>query len=804
MNKLSNFAVIALLAVTLIPARMAQAEDAPFIFNPLLTEQAQDVVKPFSYFLKQSDELGFKDAPKGVQITYDGGYNTEFGEFTLSAGTPLKPLNSRVRTLAQGCLPVISYAEIVDGIEYQVQSFATPVKLDPLDNLIVFIRVTAHNGGKKIRRAAIGGRFFDHSGEWVQDLFDRRQPWWWVDKFMSRTNWTPCKVWEDLDVQTDGQVARCGHLAFNYVPGSTHWTLIKSDNNIEPMEFTLNLKPGQTESVVFKVPFSPVEKTRTEKVKDVTAADYDDYLAKTIHFWNQTLAQATQFSVPEAKVVNMQKASLMYDLVARNIDADQKSFVQTVNDVHYNNFFSRDAAFIIHTYDLLGLPEIAEQCIEYVLLKDKDGKLDGFRLTHPDAWGQAIWTIAAHYRMTGDKKFIERIYPIIPAHIEKLKAETAKDPLGLWPVAGPYDNEMITGHYTGHSLWVLLGLEDAVQLAKALGKMDDAAKYQALHDEYLAKFNKQLAVITQSTGGYIPPGLDHPLDGNDWENATGGVYPFRVLSPTNPLVAGTVNTVRNYLYQEGITTYGKNALSLKTLMATNGANWSKPRASLIHHYEVFNVLQTELALGMDRQAIADFYSFLVHSGSTQTGFEYDLWAWRDRFPHSNYPPHGWCAARYNECLRNMLLREDTEKPVLHLASALAPLWLEAGKEISVKNAPTDFGPLSYQIHSRANGAEVTIQSNWRQSPDEIIFHVPWFLNITKAQADGKTLTVKDRQIHLPATTRQLSLAWNWIEHPNVSYETGVKLYLDKYWKLQKGVTLPGFDSRWLFPAHDSE
>ena len=805
MKQLLNFAAAAWLAMTFIPAEIASAQEAAVpIYNPLQTVQSQDVVKPFSYFLRQSDELGFKDAPKGVQLTIDGGYNTQFGVFSLYAGTPLQPLNSRLRTLAQGRLPIISYAMLRDEIEYRVQAFASPVQLDPLNNLIVFIRVTAHNGGKEVRRAAIGGRFFDREGEFVQNLFDRRQPWWWVDKFMSRTNWTPCKAWEKLDVQTAGQVSRTNHLVFNYVPESTNWTVIKTEENIEPMEFTLNLKPGQTESVVFKVPFAPVEKSRTAKVQDVIAADYDDYLAKTTRYWQQTLGQATEISVPEEKVVAMQQASLMYDLVARNLDEDQKTFVQTVNDVHYNNFFSRDAAFIIHTYDLFGLPEIAAQCIEYVLLKDKDGKLEGFRLTHPDAWGQAIWTVAAHYRMTGDKKFIERIYPLIPPHIEKLKAETAKDPLGLWPVAGPYDNELIDGHYTGHNFWVLLGLEDAVHLAKELGKTDDAKKFQARHDEYLAKFKKQLGVITQSTGGYIPPGLDQPLDGNDWENATGGVYPFRVLPTTNPLVAGTVHTIRHNLYQEGITTYGKNAFYLKTQMATNGADWSKPRKAVVHHYEVFNVLQTELALGMDRQAIADFYAFLVHSGSTHTGFEYDTWAWRDRFTHDNYAPHGWCAARYNECLRNMLVREDTEKPVLHLASALAPLWLAAGKEISIKNAPTDFGPLSYQIKSRANGAEVTIESHWRQAPAEIVFHVPWFLKVTAAKADGKTVAVQNRQIQLPAATRQLSLAWQWTEHPDVSYETGVKLYLDKYWKLQKGAAIPGFDSRWLFPARDSE
>ena len=175
MKQLLNFAAAAWLAMTFIPAEIASAQEAAVpIYNPLQTVQSQDVVKPFSYFLRQSDELGFKDAPKGVQLTIDGGYNTQFGVFSLYADTPLQPLNSRLRTLAQGRLPIISYAMLRDEIEYRVQAFASPVQLDPLNNLIVFIRVTAHNGGKEVRRAAIGGRFFDREGEFVQNLFDRR------------------------------------------------------------------------------------------------------------------------------------------------------------------------------------------------------------------------------------------------------------------------------------------------------------------------------------------------------------------------------------------------------------------------------------------------------------------------------------------------------------------------------------------------------------------------------------------------------------------------------------------------------
>ena len=802
MNKLKIFSAIAILAVAITDKKAVLAQDAPFVLDPHLSEQKQDVVKPFSYFLRQNDQLGFKDAPKGVQVTYDGGYNTQFGEFTLTAGTPLKPLNSRLRTLSNDCMPILNYAMLCDGIEYRVKSFATSVNLDPLDNLVVFIQVFARNPGSETRRAAIGGRFFDHKGEWVQDLFKSRKPWWWVDKFTDRANWKPWKSWEEMRIKSDSQVYRSGHLVFTYATDSTNWAVIQPEANIEPIEFSMNLKPGQTASVVFKIPFAPVEETRSAQLKSVIDAEYDKYLQQTTGFWNHELNGATKFFVPEEKVVSMQKASLMYDMVARNMEEDRKTFIQTVNMVHYNAFFSRDAAFIIHTYDLLGRPDLAEQCINYILLKDNTGALTGFRMTHPDAWGQAVWTMAAHYRITGDKRFAERVYVAIPPHIEKLKSEVAKDPLGLWPVAGPYDTEMINGHYTGHSFWVVLGLKGAVQLAEALGKTEDAAKYQAMHDEYLANFKHQLAIVTQSTGGYIPPGLDNPMDGMDWENATGGIYPFEVFSADNPLVLATVNKIRKFTYQEGITTYAENAMKFKTMIETNGADWSQPRKALLHHYEIFNVLEPMLVLGMDREAITDFYSFLLHSGSTQSGFEYDLWAWRDRFPHDNYPPHGWCAARYNEFLRNMLVREDTQTSQLHLASALSPLWLQKGKEIRVENAPTDFGSVSYQIKSASTGAEVAIQTNWRQAPSELVFHVPWFLEATSVKADGKSITVKDRQVKIPSTTRHLSLTWKWTKHPDLSYETAVKLFLGKYWNLQRGISMPNFDSRWIFPESE--
>jgi hypothetical protein len=789
------------LAIATLSCCFSNMHAQTFFDDSRIDDQTRDQKGPFNYFMTPSDAIGFMDSPKAFQLTGDGAYSTFWGELTVWAGTPLKRLNSRVRTLDQGCLPVINYGSAIDGIEYRVKSFAAPVDLDPQSNLLGFCRITATNPTKRSQRVAVGARVYDIEGAWRQPLFDHTKPMWWVDRSMNQEKWQPWKLWEPTTVMNGGEVHRTDskHLIWHYRPDASGWKVIEASGNCEPFEFVIQLEPGQSASVDVIIPFSPISDEHANQVKAVTDAKFDDYLERITNFWEKKLNPETVFEVPEKKVMEMHKASLMYDLMARDLQEDGKTWIQTVSDVQYNQFFSRDAAFIIHTYDMLGLHKIANECLEYVLLKDEKGKLTGLRTTHPDAWGQALWTLAAHYRVTGDKAFAERVYEVVPAHIEKLAAETAKDPWGLWPVAGPYDNERIDGHYTGHSFWVLRGLKDAVELAKAVGKEDDANRFQTLYNEYFAKFDVRLKEITAKTGGYIPPGLDDPLAGMDWENASGGVYPFGVVSATDPMVLNTVKTVRDFAYQEGIMTYEHNAYKVRKAKEGLGIDWSQPEHTVIHHYETFNVIQTLISLGMDREVIKDFYSYLVHTGSTQTGFEYDIWAWRDRNFHNNYPPHGWSAARFNECFRNMLVREDMQAPVLHLASALSPLWLEAGRSVHVKKAPTDFGLLSYSIESTEEGAKVSFDAQWRRAPESFYFHIPWFVDLKSATVDGKAITAKDRVIVLPADVRLLDLKWTLHASPGLSYEKGVELYVDKYWKIQHGEKISAFDSRWIFP-----
>ena len=39
--------------------------------------------------------------------------------------------------------------------------------------------------------------------------------------------------------------------------------------------------------------------------------------------------------------------------------------------------------------------------------------------------------------------------------------------------------------------------------------------------------------------------------------------------------------------------------------------------------------------------------------------------------------------------------------------------------------------------------------------------------------------------------------------PELNYCKGVERHVERYWKIQKGETIPDFDSRWIFPEYEN-
>jgi hypothetical protein len=73
-----------------------------------------------------------------------------------------------------------------------------------------------------------------------------------------------------------------------------------------------------------------------------------------------------------------------------------------------------------------------------------------------------------------------------------------------------------------------------------------------------------------------------------------------------------------------------------------------------------------------------------------------------------------------ENFRDMLVMEDGQS--LWVARATPRAWLEQGKKIAVKNAPTYFGPLAYQIVSDVDNGKIvaTVEIPSRNPPKSVV------------------------------------------------------------------------------------
>ncbi len=797
--------------IAIMVALVAQSMDAS---SRTAQDKAADAIKaelaePFCYFMAPTDQIGFKGCPNATVVTYDGAFVSAYGQLSFYAGTPgfLRPINKRVKTLVDDYLPIIRFGFDRDGLRYDFEAFATPTALDPRGNLITFISCTVTNPSRRAQQEAVlGANFGDIASEINVDpaynwFMGQRQALKKALGTQRSTEWH-ARMFGDLKAFDagrqqvsfeNGRMTQGGHVVFTApadgaAPGMPGFA---SKFKEAALEYSFTLRPGEQRTFRFKMPAVPTSLANADAVAQLTAADYDDYRSKTVTFWKTEVAKGTHFSVADPKVMNTFRTSLVNDLVARELNEDGRVY-QRVNRIHYNYFWIRDGSYFVRTYDMLGLHDVARETLDAFFVW-QDGKPVSFfkpgapqpkgaRLSvQDDYWGQVLWAVGAHCRTTGDRALLEQVYPLLGPHIDEFVAKCAKDPRGLWPVAGPYDNEAINGHYTGHSFWALLGLKYAVLMARQMGRTDDALRWQKIHDDYEANFLKQLRELAAKSEGYIPPGMDNPTDGNDWDNACGGLYPFEVLSKDDPLARKTLEMVRDYNYQEGIITYGGNAWVAKQ----QKRDTSKPRGTL-HHYEIFYVTESNTILGEQRKVVEDLYSILAHTGSTNSGFEFGIPAWSTRDPRGNFTPHGWFAARYLSQIRNLLVREEGTE--VHVASALSPMWVKPGKQVKVSDAPTFFGSVSYVLDAAQDGATVTFANRWKESaaPAAIVLHVPWFLTVTSATADGRPVSVVNGAITLPPEARRVALRWTRAAEPNLSYEEAVRLYLEKYYRKPAG------------------
>ncbi len=729
-----------------------------FLMTPAMIDpKIDDGSTIFSYFAKPTYQLGLPGEHFATMVTPEGRLYTGSAELVFF-NKDLVPLDQRIYTLLDGWIPSVQYQVLDDGLVYQVEAFQSWLEGEFKGIPVNFIRYSVKNAGAgKIKAGlAVGYKFGARDHRPPKMKQKKFNPIWSYSfgpnyalrskKLIYYFDQAPARKQAiDLGAEAGGKF----HVLENWRSGSI-------------VEYEFELAPGEERSFTFKFPQFP-EDPSPELIAKLSGADFAASQAGLKRFWTKTVSQGMTISLAEPKVLNASRAALVHNIMSQEYPTADE-IKQTVNRFQYNRFWLRDGSFFARMYTIWGRMDDAKKLLRHFLkyqdrsgnFLSQKGQLDGF--------GQSLWAFGEYIKTSGDTDFAGEILPAVTKAVAWFAKATAEDKYGLMPPASAMDNELIIGRYTGHNIWALAGLDGAIAVARSAGDEKSAENFQILRHKFADNLLVRISEASQRRNGVIPPGMDVP-SGIDWGNLF-EVYPENFLPPDHPLVVKTFDHYRKHHMKEGIATY-------RTAM---------------HHYITERVTEMMIRQGRQEDALSDFYSMLVHTGSCHQGFEWTIFPYSNRDycndsplgQSCNFPPHGWYAALYNTLLRNMLVRE--QENTLHLLSVLSPEWVKPGDEIQVNNAPTYFGKVTLKANSQPDRLTVSINAQFKNPPESIIIHFPFFSQVSKVTADGKAVEFRSDYVRVRPGVKDVEIFWQLNPAEKYSYRNFVKQYRESYSK----------------------
>ncbi|MET3879663.1 hypothetical protein [Chitinophaga sp. OAE865] len=540
-----------------------------------------------------------------------------------------------------------------------------------------------------------------------------------------------------------------GNWTMTDTTGNT-WLMLEGTDglNIVPGEtgITVNgeLTEGTAKELILKLPSPVVDTTGT-----LAALTYSTARKATIQYWENWMNKGASFKVPEEAVNNLYRANLWHalslprhttdstgnrhiDLPYTNIGYGQKDAMWPINQAVYVDYM---------IYGLRGYEQIAQEEIAsmYKTQQQPDGRMAGNA-----NWGVYspghLYAVAQNYLLTGNRESFESLLPQSLKTLDWCMAQLAKaNKTGL--IEQPL-NDLTTAKREWAFIQAYFG-----------GGLEAFGKALALYghpraNEVRAAAAKMKKDVTQEFSRSSVRSPVVQLEDGTWINyvPTDALTPRRIMEEWYP------------------TDVDCGALHMSRLGVIDPHSWLT--TALLHDQED-NLLfknqgaanepvyvqqgNTYLLRDEPKAVIRSFYSLMAcgFSHGQLTPLEH-RWAWGQY-----YGPPSTDGAWF-EIYRKMLLNElggDT----LIIGQAVPGEWLQKGKQIEVKNAPSYFGPVSFTITGENDQHQITatVQLAKRNPPKELLvrFRHPGNKQIRSVTVNGKAwmdYDVKKEHIKIPS------------------------------------------------------
>ncbi|MFB3910289.1 MAG: discoidin domain-containing protein [Candidatus Eisenbacteria bacterium] len=416
----------------------------------------------------------------------------------------------------------------------------------------------------------------------------------------------------------------------------------------------------------------------------------------------------------------------------------------------YDRSWIRDGSLTGTALIRLGHPEIAREFAEwFASYQFEDGKVPccvDARGADPvpehDSHGELVYLIARVYEATGDRAFLERMWPHVQAaasYLDRLRAERltaewrTRDGGIFYGILPPSISHEGYSAKPMHSYWddlfALRGYRDAATIASILGRDGEAARLRATAQQFAADLANSIRGSMAAHGiDYVPGSAD--LGDFDATSTTIALDPVQAGPAVVPEGALRATFERYWDFFEK--------------RATGAESWEA-----FTPYEIRN-MGAFVRLGW-RERAQELLRFLLAHREPIGWRQWPEVVW-------NHPgearfvgdmPHTWCGSDYVRAALDLFAYENEADSSLVVGAGVPLDWLREEPGVRVRNLPTSYGPLSYSMSAQGDGVAVEIEEGIRVPPGGIVVRTP-VAGGASASAAGAGGTAEARVTDLPA------------------------------------------------------
>ncbi|MEP6769666.1 MAG: discoidin domain-containing protein [Acidobacteriota bacterium] len=498
------------------------------------------------------------------------------------------------------------------------------------------------------------------------------------------------------------------------------------------LAFDFDLAAGGHDEVSIELPLHPRPQAPAPPLRPRAAAERLAQIrfARSARAWRADLDRVSFTGPPAAQpLLRTLRTSLAEILIERDGPALRPGTRA------YARSWIRDGAMMAAALLRMGHPEAVRSYADWFAPYQSDegrvpccvDRRGADAVVENDSHGELLFLIAEDWRFTRTKAWLTRIFP----HVEKAVAwidrerqrrrtpEYGTGPkqafFGLLPESISHEGYSAKPvHSYWDDFWALRGLKDAVELASALGRAEEIARWTIIRDEFSADLHASIRRVQETKGiDFIPGSAD--LGDFDATSTTIALDPAGDQSRLAPEALS--RTFERYWSE--------------FVKRRDGNVWEDYTP-----YEIRNV-GAFVRLGWRERAHELLLFFLASRRPTAwNGWSEGVGREERKVRFIGDMPHAWVASDFIRSTLDLFAWERESDGALVLAAGIPREWLDE-RGISVRGLRTTGGLLDYSLRREKIGLRLILGGRLTLPPGGIALQPPLPAGHHRARVNGR-------------------------------------------------------------------